>query len=416
MAKLHDELDVFLNETRIGKLSETNGVMSFRYSPEFLNDSSAYPLSQSLPLKDMEFTDPVVENFFSNLLPDERMRNAIAMVLGTSPDNTFGLLKRIGADCAGAVSFYPAGNVPAALTKPVYRALSDSEAYAILDNLALCPLDAGDEGVRISGAGSQEKLVACVNAGTVSLPLYGTPSTHIIKPAITGIPDSVYNEFFCMKLAKICRIPVAECFILHLNEEDFYVVERFDRVKKNGVTYRLHQEDFCQVLNISPKLKYQEDGGPGIEECIEKMSQMHMPAMDRIHFIRLVIFNFLIGNCDAHAKNYAVLYRNGRPAFAPAYDLLSTMIYDNMSKCFAMKIGGENRMGQMTQSHFKTMAVKCNLNSKMILTELLELASMLPEKAKTLCGELNALHPSPVYERIVWEIGRLCSQILQCEQ
>lgn len=91
------------------------------------------------------------------------------------------------------------------------------------------------------------------------------------------------------------------------------------------------------------------------------------------------------------------------------------MIYDNMSKCFAMKIGGENRMGQMTQSHFKTMAVECNLNPKMILTELLELAFMLPEKSKALCDELNALHPSSVYERIVWEIGRLCSQILHSE-
>lgn len=108
MTEPHDELDVFLNETNIGKLSENNGTMSFRYSAEFLNSPSAYPLSQNLPLTDAEFTDPAVENFFSNLLPDERMRNAVAMVLGTSPENTFGLLKRIGEDCAGAVSFYPA--------------------------------------------------------------------------------------------------------------------------------------------------------------------------------------------------------------------------------------------------------------------------------------------------------------------
>ena len=412
MTEPHDELDVFLNETNIGKLSENNGTMSFRYSAEFLNSPSAYPLSQNLPLTDAEFTDPAVENFFSNLLPDERMRNAVAMVLGTSPENTFGLLKRIGEDCAGAVSFYPAGNTPSALTKPVFRDLSDSEAYTILDNLAFRPLDAGDEGVRISGAGSQEKLVACVNAGKVSLPLYGTPSTHIIKPAITGIPDSVYNELFCMKLAKLCSIPVAECFILRLNEEDFYVVERFDRIVENGVTRRLHQEDFCQILNIPPKLKYQEDGGPGIEECLETMSLMHMPARDRMNFIRLVIFNFLIGNCDAHAKNYAVLYHAGKPMFAPAYDLLSTMVYDNMNKCFAMNIGGETRMGQMSQTHFSTMALKCSFSPKMILNELQELAALLPEKANALSDELNALHPSPVYGRIVWEIRRLCRQIL----
>ena len=131
-------------------------------------------------------------------------------------------------------------------------------------------------------------------------------------------------------------------------------------------------------------MKYQEDGGPGIEECLEKMSLMHMPARDRMNFIRLVIFNFLIGNCDAHAKNYAVLYHAGKPMFAPAYDLLSTMVYDNMNKCFAMNIGGETRMGQMSQTHFSTMALKCSFSPKMILNELQELAALLPEKANAL--------------------------------
>ncbi len=411
MTSPHEELDVFLNETKIGKLTENNGVLSFRYSLEFLNKPDAYPLSQNLPLQNVDFTDPIVENFFSNLLPDERMRQTIAMVLGTSPENTFGLLKRIGADCAGAVSFYAPGETPQSPTEPVFRELSDQDAYAILDNLDIRPLDAGDEGVRISGAGSQKKLVACVKKDRVSLPLYGTPSTHIIKPAITGIPDSIYNELFCMKLAKLCKIPVAECSILHLLEEDFYVVQRFDRTIENGIVRRLHQEDFCQLLNISPKLKYQEDGGPGIEDCIAKMPEMHMPAGDRIEFIRLLIFNFLIGNCDAHAKNYAVLYRNGSPTLAPAYDLLSTMIYDNMSKRFAMKIGGENRMDQITRTHFETMARQCDLNPKMVLAELRNLSALVQEKANTLSNQLNLEHPSPIYKRIVWEICRLSSQI-----
>ena len=78
---------------------------------------------------------------------------------------------------------------------PIYRKLSAEEAYKILDNLGQRPLDVGDEGVRISGAGSQEKLVACVQNGTISLPLYGTPSTHIIKPVIPNFQSSVHNEY-----------------------------------------------------------------------------------------------------------------------------------------------------------------------------------------------------------------------------
>ena len=210
----------------------------------------------------------------ANLLPDDRIRATVAMILNVSEENTFGMLKRIGADCAGAVSFYPAGQTPQSPSVTVYRHLSDNEAYRILDELGQRPLDVGDEGVRISGAGSQEKLVACIRNGKISLPLYGTPSTHIIKPAIPNFPDSVFNEFFCMKLASKCGIPVAECDILTLNDEPFYTVTRFDRETINGITMRLHQEDFCQLLNVPPKLKYQEDGGPGVEECMRRMTEI----------------------------------------------------------------------------------------------------------------------------------------------
>ena len=412
MAGIHDELHVFLNTARIGTLAQDNGGMSFAYSPEYLRSPDAYPLSQNLPLTDEVFRDPAVENFFSNLLPDERIRATVAMILHVSEDNTFGMLKRIGADCAGAVLFYPAGQMPQSSRNPIYRDLSDDEAYRILDNLGQRPLDVGDEGVRISGAGSQEKLVACVRNGKISLPLYGTPSTHIIKPAIPNFPDSVFNELFCMKLASKCGIPAAECDILTLNDEPFYTVSRFDRETVDGITVRLHQEDFCQLLNVSPKLKYQEDGGPGVEECMRRMTEIKMPAAGKLGFVRLLIFNFLSGNCDAHAKNYAVLYRNGRPSFAPAYDLLSTMVYDSIAKRFAMSIGGETRMGMLTRDHFAELARRCDLNPKLVLAELSRLAEMLPRTAQALADELNASHPCGIYENIVWETGKLCRKVL----
>ena len=412
MSGIHDELHVFLNTARVGTLAQDNGILSFAYSPEYLRSSDTYPLSQNLPLTDEVFHDPAVENFFSNLLPDERIRATVAMILHVSVGNTFGMLKRIGADCAGAVSFYPAGQTPQSLSAPIYRDLSDDEAYRILDNLGQRPLDVGDEGVRISGAGSQEKLVACVRNGKISLPLYGTPSTHIIKPAIPNFPDSVFNEFFCMKLASKCGIPAAECDILTLNGEPFYTVTRFDRETVDAITVRLHQEDFCQLLNVPPKLKYQEDGGPGVEECMRMMTEIKMPAAGKLGFVRLLIFNFLTGNCDAHAKNYAVLYRNGRPSFAPAYDLLSTMVYDSIAKRFAMSIGGETRMEMLTRDHFAELARRCDLNPKLVLAELSRLAEMLPRTAQPLADELNTSHPCSIYESIVWEIGKLCRKVL----
>ena len=412
MSLPRDELHVFLNAARIGTLCRELDGLTFAYAPEYLSSPGAYPLSLNLPLRETVFRDPVVESFFSNLLPDERIRDTVARILHVSRENTFGLLKHIGADCAGAVSFYPPGQTPRSLQKPVYRELSNEEAYRILDGLAQRPLDVGDKGVRISGAGSQEKLVACVHDGRIALPLYGTPSTHIVKPAIPAFPDSVFNELFCMKLAGRCGLPAADCDVLPLNGEAFYVVTRFDRETVDGVTVRLHQEDFCQLLNVPPKFKYQEDGGPGIEDCLRRMEDMRLPADDRLHFVRMVLFNFLIGNCDAHAKNYAVLYRDGRPSFAPAYDVLSTMIYDAIDKRFAMTIGGENRMGMLTRGHFEAMAKSCGMKPKLVLHELDDLASSLPKTAQTLSDELNERYASKVYGSCVWEIRKLCRQVL----
>lgn len=113
-----DVLNVFLNESQVGTLLQENGALSFKYAPEYLQNKEAYPLSQNLPLTDGIFHDPVVENFFSNLLPDERIRTTVAMILRVSPENTFGLLKHIGADCAGAVSFYPPGQTPQSARAP----------------------------------------------------------------------------------------------------------------------------------------------------------------------------------------------------------------------------------------------------------------------------------------------------------
>ena len=411
MSLPRDELHVFLNAVRIGTLSRGHDGLAFTYSLEYLNSPGAYPLSLNLPLKETVFRDPVVESFFSNLLPDERIRDTVARILHVSSGNTFGLLKHIGADCAGAVSFYPPGQTPRSLQNPVYRELSNEEAYRILDGLAQRPLDVGDKGVRISGAGSQEKLVACVREGRIALPLYGTPSTHIVKPAIPAFPDSVFNEFFCMKLSGRCGLPAAGCDILMLNGEAFYVVTRFDRETIDGVTVRLHQEDFCQLLNVPPQYKYQEDGGPGIEDCMRRMEEIRLPADDRLRFVRMVLFNFLIGNCDAHAKNYAVLYRDGKPSFSPAYDVLSTMVYDTIDKRFAMTIGGENRMGMLTRGHFEAMAKSCGLKPKLVLQELDDLASSLPKTAQALADELNAKYPSAVYGSCVWEIRKLCRQV-----
>ena len=262
-----ERLDVYLCNQPVGTLTRSDaGDLSFRYLPEYLK-SNAIPLSSTLPLDTMPFKERDIAAFFSNLLPDESVRQKIADILHLTPEDTFGLLRLIGGDCAGAVAFYEPGKSPATVAQPTYRELSTSEAASLLSDLSNRPLGIGDDFRGISGAGAQDKLIACLRDGKILLPLNGTPSTHIIKPAIDRFPESVFNEWFCMRLLKACGFDTADCDILEVDGTPYYVTTRYDRETQDGVTKRLHQEDFCQLLRCRPEVKYQDQGGPSIVEC-----------------------------------------------------------------------------------------------------------------------------------------------------
>lgn len=396
-----DTLNVYLNHIKVGDLFFDQGRMSFRYDPAYLERKNAEALSFTMPLSVQPYGDDIVSPYFSNLLPDEGVRQKVAKILQVSPENTFGLLKEIGEDCAGAVSLFVPGRTPQDEASPLYRELSEDDADSILSNLDRRPLNVGDADFRISGAGAQNKLVACVFGGKVSLPLRGTPSTHIIKPGIPVFEESVFNEYFCMKLAEKCKIPVPDCGILRIKGAPYYLVSRFDRVQEDGKWTRLHQEDFCQLLHVDPRVKYESEGGPGIQLCAELLQSMELPGAAMKGFIRQIIFNFLIGNGDAHAKNFSILYRNGKPELAPAYDLLSTLAYPDLSRKLAMKIGGEYNFRWITPGKFDRMAAQCGVKEKMLRREVKDLAAKILPAAQKLETELSKDNPSSIYSKIV---------------
>ncbi len=160
----------------------------------------------------------------------------------------------------------------------------------------------------------------------VFLPLKGTPSTHIIKPEIEDFPDSVLNEYFCMQLSSECDLNTAKSSILKLKDTLFYVTTRYDRLVENDEVKRLHQEDFCQLLGVDPSVKYESEGGPNLIQCFKLLRELELTATDTIQFLDKVIFNFIIGNGDAHAKNFSILYTDEGPRLAPSYDLLATVV------------------------------------------------------------------------------------------
>jgi len=408
-----ESLNVFLLGQHVGVLEYDNGDLSFRYLPEYLLNVDAVAISYSLPLRPEAFDPQTTSVFFDNLLPPDVIRKRLGKILHLSRHNIFGFLKAIGGDCAGAIALYPvSGTESEENSNPSYRELSEEEASQILQDLPKRPLNLGKEdGFRISGTGAQDKLIARVDDGKIFLPLFGAPSTHIIKPPVAAYPDSVFNEFFCMRLAKAMDFSAPLCEILTLENIPYYCVTRFDRQIVDGKISRLHQEDFCQLFSVDPEQKYENEGGPTIPACFQLIKKMRLGTAGQLDFIRRIIFNVLIGNGDAHAKNFSVLYHGKRVQLAPVYDLLSTEIYDSLAHETAMSIGGETAFAKITRESFVQMADDCKFRPELVLTLIDEMLEKIIGTSRSLAAELNRQYPSPVYKTVCRIIERQASKL-----
>lgn len=394
-------LKVYLLETFAGTLSCRKQCFTFQYDPDYLRAPQAKPLSYSLPLQSEAFSGDRVRHFFENLLPPESVRKRMGKILHLSRHNTFGFLAAIGGECAGSISLYASDADHTLRTAPRHLVLPDAKALEILHSLSRNPLYAAQqEGYRISGAGAQDKLIACLIDGRIALPLYGTPSTHIFKPGSAAYPESVHNEAFCMALAAAVGIPAAPAHIIEPEGEAVYCVERYDRARDGSGVVRLHQEDFCQLLGADPEQKYEIEGGPGVSQCLQQLRRMRLGAPAQLDFIRRILFNVLILNADAHAKNYSILYHDTRAALAPAYDLLCTALYPELSPDGAMKLGDTFNLQHVTRAGLSLLAQSCAIRPALLLDELDKLIRKLTHCLPLLETSFQARHPSSCYKQI----------------
>jgi len=365
-------------------MQSDGGELSFRYAESWLTKSGATPLSQSLPLREERFRRKECAGFFKGILPEESKREIVARNLGISARNDYAMLERIGGECAGAVTFIPAGG---ALREKHYdyRKLTDRELAGILRELPKRPLLAGDKGVRLSLAGAQDKVAVRIEGGEISLPLGGAPSTHILKPAVERFEGVVFNEALCMKLAATAGVLAAGVETRSVDGIDFLVVERYDRhhantADGNPTLERLHQEDFCQALGFVSEMKYQKEGGPSLKQCFALLRDVsNTPVIDLARLLDGVIFNYLAGNNDAHGKNYSLLYKplekGGRETMlSPLYDIVSTAYYPELSRDMAMKIGKEYSSENVTAKDFEQLAEEAGLGKALVRRRVLELA------------------------------------------
>jgi len=373
-------LIVYLNAERVGVLTDDDEP-GFTYDAGWLAGTTALPLSRQLPLRGEAFVGRAVQVFFAGLLPEAEPRERIAAILGISETNDFAMLERIGGECAGAVSLLPEDMPQPPPGNRKLRWLDDGELAAIIEELPQRPLMAGEAGLRLSLAGAQIKLpvVLATDEPTdvirVALPLDGTPSTHIIKPEPPRFPGLAANEAWCMSLASNIGLRAAEAHTVTIGNTPCLIVKRYDRqASPGGEVLRVHQEDFCQALGFPPSRKYQQEGGPSLRECFGLLRDWSSaPVLDIRDFLDGVIFATLTGNADAHAKNFSILYADGKRRITPLYDQVCTLAWPELSKSLSMKIGNAASLAEVSPEHFKQLSIEAKLSWPMLRERLTDL-------------------------------------------
>jgi serine/threonine-protein kinase HipA len=379
---------------RVGTLDVSrDGRLSFSYKTSWLDRSDRDPrhhaLSLSLPIQKEPFDHGFAGPFFDGLLPDNTaVREQLARHFQVDASDDFALLYELGADCPGAITILPEGaeEIPEEHVTPEYHLMPEAELAGYINDLPKRPLfvDAGGE-LRLSLAGMHHKAALLQVGKNLALPKGRTPTTHIIKIDIEGLEDSLRVEHFCLEIARAVGLDTIKSFVRMAEDVPFLLIARYDRTvgEIDGKRYvrRLHQEDFCQAMRRFPREKYEKDGGPGWAECFDLLKHTVDPATSRLELLRRAIFQFLIGNPDAHAKNYSLVYRADGIHLSKLYDVNNAAAfranYKEQRPRLAMFVGGERDPTALMPNHWTRFARDVEIRPSIVHEELLSISRQM---------------------------------------
>jgi serine/threonine-protein kinase HipA len=385
---------VFHGDLPVGEIRVGPDGPSFAYAEDWLARRGAFPASVRMPLTASPVPPEIVAPWLANLLPEGAALTTAGRWLGVDPRDVVGMVGQVGRDVAGALSFgHPRPGVA-----PRYVAIPDEAALErIIEELPRRPFLVGEEGIAMSLAGAQEKLpVARLADGAMAVPADGMPSTHILKPDnAVRLFGSVQNEALCLVLARQAGLSAAAVTTGRAGARGYLLVTRYDREWRAGTWARLHQEDFCQALGKPPVAKYQRNQtgvpGPGVADMFAVVRR-HAPGRSILRLLDAVIFNVLICNTDAHAKNYSLLLLGRtRVELAPLYDLMCAAAWDNVTKNLAQEIGGTNRGDQVTAKHWRRLAADAGTSAAATLARVAWMAELVERKVGPAMQEVRAM-------------------------
>ncbi len=412
----------------VGFLSpKREGKVVFSYAPEWLETHNT-PISLSLPCGKAAFNAQVSSAFFGNLLPEGEMYRDICRDARLDEADIYNFLRMFGQECAGALVIAPEGEYSS--TPYLYQDITES-LEAILAKQHGMPTSSliAQSKVRLSIAGAQNKLPVLYKEGRFFVPEEASfaPTNAILKPATARFADLHKNELFCMELARIAGLPVPEAQILQIGKYEVYLVSRYDRVATKSGIARIHQEDFCQALGTSRLKKYEENGGPGFAACTPVLLHPLMAdaLVAREKFIQCAFFNYAIGNCDAHGKNFSLLYQphrapennTERVQLAPFYDLVSTRVYPDLDQKFAMAIGKTFRFDKIAAHSWKQLAADMQIRAERLFALMGAFSLQLMPEVETLAEKHEAQYgASPIYESLVRITMEGLHRLVQCAE
>ena len=390
-------LNVFYESQLVGRMKEDDElVYSFEYADSWLASGNRFALSLAMPMTQKVFGNRITRSFFENLLPEGEVREHLQSTRGIASD--FDFLEHYGRDCAGAIivtdqpAFVPGVGPTKAVPidmERVYAAISDHQPVADV----IAEMDPG----YLSLAGAQDKFPAIYDGTTFLLPTQGAPTTHIVKAPIqrSGVKESVYNEYYCMELARAVGLSVPKCSLVG-GPHTLFVVERYDRYADDSGVHRIHQQDFCQAQGITSASKYEDKGGPSLRQNYQLISDNVRPdgIISSVQaFLDWIAFNLIIGNNDSHSKNISFLLRGGQNELAPFYDLVSTAIYPKLKPTFAFKIGDRNEFSKIGANQIKQLEESLEIRPATFQRRLASISEKVIAAKDHLAKEVCATHP-----------------------
>lgn len=390
----------------------------FAYRQEYLRSNDAAPISISLPLQPEPFTPTQTRNFFDSLLPEGFTRRAVAQWIHADESDYLTILHALGRECLGAIRIRTEGENPQASYEPLtLRRVKELAAEGAAKSAELVTES------HLSLTGASGKVGLYYDGETWYLPKGTAPSTHIVKLSHIRLKQIVLNEQLALLTAKNCGLNVPDSFIVNTgtgkDEEILLATRRYDRVFRENagsidglpVPARLHQEDFAQALGLSASAKYEPQGEAYLRRMFSLLRQHSAnPIEDMTRLWDQIVFHCLIGNTDAHLKNFSLLYSGDLRSvrLSPVYDVVSTTVYPASTRRLSFRIGSAATIDEITAADFEAAAREAGLGVRMAMGRYRSMVEQfipaLRDAAKTLSGQGFATAPE-LAEKILKTVG-----------